>query len=302
MNLKEQQYICTLADTGNMTEAAKKLGISQPALSLFVSNLENSLGVKLFERVGKRLILTYVGELYTQKARQMLNLKELFDAELPGIIKGYKGRLRIGMQSFRSPHITPALLKRFQNDYPNVEIVLHEGNYRFLEGLLLDNQLDLFFCNCPHRNQKIQYISLRREPILLAAPTNHPKLSQAQRVTGSKYPWIDLAHFRNERFILQYEGQSLRASVDEILEDTGIKPGKLFCVRSIGTSLRMTAEGMGVSFCNESYTSYFDFNKKPAFFLVGNHIHTTEFVAAYAKGRTLPGYANHLINILRDLL
>ncbi|NLZ51724.1 MAG: LysR family transcriptional regulator [Thermoanaerobacteraceae bacterium] len=302
MNLKEQQYICTLADTESMTEAAKKLGISQPALSLFVSNLEKSLGVKLFERVGKRLILTYVGELYTEKARQMLNLKALFDAELPGIIKGYKGRLRIGMQSFRSPHITPILLKKFKNDYPNVEIVLHEGNYRYLESLLLDNQIDLFFCNCPNQNQKIQYISLRREPILLATPPNHPKLSHSQRVTGSKYPWIDLGHFQKEQFILPYEGQSLRASVNQILDDTGIKPAKLFCVRSIGTSLRMTAEGMGISFCNESYTTYFDFNKKPAFFHVGNHIHTTEFVAAYGKGRTLPGYATHLINIIRDIL
>ncbi|HHY71080.1 MAG TPA: LysR family transcriptional regulator substrate-binding protein, partial [Thermoanaerobacterales bacterium] len=229
-------------------------------------------------------------------------LKDLFDAELPGIIEGYKGRLRLGMQSFRSPHITPTLLKKFKNDYPNVEIILHEGNYCFLEDLLLDNQIDLFFCNCPRYNQNLQYISLHREPVLLVTPPGHPNISHSQHVTGSKYPWIDLRHFQSEQFILQYEGQSLRASVDQILRDTGIKPTKLLCVRSIGTSLRMTAEGMGISFCNESYTSYFNFNKKPEFFHVGNHIHTTEFVAAYNKGRNLPGYATYLIKILSDIL
>lgn len=302
MNLKEQQYICTLADMGNMTKAANQLGISQPALSLYVSNLEKSLGVKLFERMGKRLVLTYVGELYTEKARQMLTLKDLFDAELPGIIEGYKGRLRLGMQSFRSPHIIPTLLKKFQNKYPNVEIVLREGNYRFLEGLLLDNQIDLLFCNCLSYNKNLQYISLRREPVLLATPPGHPNNSHSQRVTGSKYPWIDLHLFLNEQFILQYEGQSLRSSVDQILQDTGVKPAKLLCVRSIGTSLRMTVEGMGISFCNEGYISYFNLDKKPEFFYVGNHIHTTEFVAAYSKGRNLPGYATYLIELLRDIL
>ncbi len=302
MNLKEQEYICTLADAGSMTQAANQLGISQPALSLYVSNLEKSLGVKLFERMGKRLILTYVGELYTEKARQMLTLKDLFNAELPGIIDGYKGRLRLGMQSFRSPHITPTLLINFKNDYPNVEIVLHEGNYRFLEGLLLDNQIDLFFCNCPSYNKNFQYVSLRREPVLLATPPGHPGAVHSQRVTGSKYPWIDLRHFLNEQFILQHEGQSLRSSVDQILQDTGMKPAKLLCVRSIETSLRMTVEGMGISFCNESYTSYFNFEKKPSFFCVGSHIHTTEFVAAYIKGRNLPGYATHLIKLLSDIL
>lgn len=302
MNLKEQHYICTLADTGSMTQAANQLGISQPALSLYVSNIEKTLGVKLFERIGKRLVPTYVGELYTEKARQMLALKDLFDAELPGIIEGYKGRLRVGMQSFRSPHITPALLKTFQNDYPNVEIILLEGNYRFLEDMLLKNQIDLFFCNCIRRNEDVEYISLRREPVLLAAPPEHPHISGAQRVTGSKYPWIDLNLFLGEQFILQYEGQSLRSSVDQILQDTGVKPTKILCVRSIGTSLRMTAEGMGVSFCNESYTGYFSFTKVPAFFCVGNHIHTTEFVAAHLKGRRLPGYASHLIKILSNIL
>lgn len=302
MNLKEQHYICTLADTGSMTQAANKLGISQPALSLYVSNLENTMGVKLFERIGRRLILTYVGELYTEKARQMLALKDLFDADLPSIIEGYKGRLRVGMQSFRSPHITPGLLKAFQNQYPNVEIVLQEGNYRFLEEMLLNNQIDLFFCNCTHRNENLEYISLRREPVLLAVPSDNANIHHAQRVSGSKYPWIDVNLFQGEQFILQYEGQSLRASVDQILQDTGMKPAKFLCVRSIGTSLRMTSEGMGVSFCNESYTTYFNLPKVPAFFCVGSHIHTTEFIAAYLKNRQLPGYASDLIRILGDIL
>ena len=68
MNLKEQLYVCTLAETGNITQAAKLLFISQPALSLYISNLENILGIRLFERIGKSFVLTQAGELYVEKA------------------------------------------------------------------------------------------------------------------------------------------------------------------------------------------------------------------------------------------
>lgn len=76
MNLKEQTYVCVLAECGNITKAADRLYISQPALSIYINNLEKSLGTKLFERAGKRFVLTPAGELYVEKARKMLELKK----------------------------------------------------------------------------------------------------------------------------------------------------------------------------------------------------------------------------------
>ena len=69
MNLKEQQYIVTLAGCGSMTQAAKKLNITQPALSSYLAGVENSLGYPLFERTGKALRPTYLGELYLEPER-----------------------------------------------------------------------------------------------------------------------------------------------------------------------------------------------------------------------------------------
>lgn len=74
MNLKEQEYVCALAENGTITAAAKELFISQPALSIYINNLEKSLGVRLFERVGKQFILTYAGEQYVEKAKLILQL------------------------------------------------------------------------------------------------------------------------------------------------------------------------------------------------------------------------------------
>ena len=72
MNLKEQHYIVTLADCGSMTRAANRLGVTQPALSSYLSSVENGLGYPLFERTGKRLVPTYLGEVYLEKACGLL--------------------------------------------------------------------------------------------------------------------------------------------------------------------------------------------------------------------------------------
>ena len=82
MNLKEQEYVCALAENGTITAAAKELFISQPALSIYINNLEKSLGVRLFERVGKQFILTYAGEQYVEKAKLILQLSHELDEKL----------------------------------------------------------------------------------------------------------------------------------------------------------------------------------------------------------------------------
>ncbi len=88
MNLKEQLYVCTLAESGSLTQAAKQLFISQPALSLYISNLENTLGARLFDRIGKQFVLTQIGELYVETAAEMLRLKDHFDTEFSEIKNG----------------------------------------------------------------------------------------------------------------------------------------------------------------------------------------------------------------------
>ncbi|MEG1773886.1 MAG: LysR family transcriptional regulator, partial [Oscillospiraceae bacterium] len=114
---------------------AKQLYLSAPALSLYISNLESTLGVQLFERVGKRFLLTYMGEMYVQKARQMLDLKTSFDLELASYRKGYKERLRVAMQDIRSQHLSPKLIQAFYATYPEVDLIWYEGNYNQLEEM-----------------------------------------------------------------------------------------------------------------------------------------------------------------------
>ena len=191
MNLREQLYVCAIAKTGSLTAAAKILNTSQPNLSLFLSNLERSLNIKLFDRIGKQFRLTYAGELYVAKAQKMIRLKEEFDAEISSIVENISGRLRMGFQYFRSSRLIPPLVSAFSEEYPHVEFSFVEDTVSRLESMLSDNTIDIFFCNCPTKKSEYEYHPIYRDSVLFMTGVDHPIASAYPLATTADegYPW-----------------------------------------------------------------------------------------------------------------
>ena len=110
MDLREQKYVCTLAELGNLTRAAERLYISQPALSIYITNLEKNLGTPLFDRSGKKFTLTYAGEQYVKRAEKMLELEREFNEEIEKISRETAGRIRLGISQRRGCLFLPPVL------------------------------------------------------------------------------------------------------------------------------------------------------------------------------------------------
>lgn len=302
MDLKEQRYVVVLAECRSITKAAEQLNISQPALSIYINNLEKSIGTKLFNRIGKKCVLSYAGEVYVESAKKMLMISDNFSAELEEIVKGFKGRLRIGIPIRRSPYIIPKVLKEFKEFYPNVEVILHEGNTEKLEGLLLKNDIDLLLCNRTDNKSDMEYISIYDDKLLLVVSAKHALVNEGMVLEGENYKWINLKKFRGELFILQHSGQSIRFFVDKVLQETDVKPEKIMHVRNIETSTQLAATGYGVSFTLESYAKHFYYENPPVCFMVGNHKTTVDFVVAYRKGMYMNSYTMKFIEILKNII
>lgn len=302
MNLKEQTYVCTLAETGSLTQAAKLLFISQPALSLYISNLENCLGVRLFERIGKQFVLTYAGELYVEKARQMLKLKDTFDSELTELIQGQSERLRIGMQDIRSHFLAPSVLPEITEMFPKTKFEWIEQNYDPLEKMLLDNQIDICFCNCKTLKKDFEYIPLLNDEVVFLAPKNHPLTAYAEIRDSHRFPWIDLALFKDERFILTYETQSLRRYSNQILDSCNIRPKNIFLLKKIFITIGLVNRGFGVSFSLSGYINWSRDLQNVGLFSVVDPPVTATFYAMYKKGRVLTPAASALIGLIRNTI
>ena len=302
MNLREQLYVCTLADTGNLTKAANLLFISQPALSLFISNLENRLGVRLFNRVGKEFVPTFAGDLYLEKARPMLKLKKDFNTELSEMLNGQNERLRVGMQDIRSQFLTPQILPKIVEMFPQTKFYWDERNYGTMEKMLLDNQLDIFFCNCTNLRKEFEYIPLYGVEVVFLVPKSNPLTANAQIKPGFSLPWIDLSLFENERFILQSDTQSLRNYSNQILKACNCNPKNIFVLRNIYSTISVINQGFGVGFSQMSYINWRkDLNNINIYSVIDPPL-TATFYAIYKKSTPPPKSAFALIEMIKSIL
>lgn len=303
MDLKEQRYVCALSQYGSIAKAAEHLYISSPSLSVYISNLEKSMGVKLFERIGKRFVLTFAGEQYVKTAKEMLSLEDTFQAALSDIVRESAGRLRIGMHLRRTPYLLPAVLREFSPMHPNVEVELREADFKTLSGLLLEGQLDLLLSNrkIPN-NSDVVYVPVYEDRLLVALHAGHPLEHMGiWKIKGDKHPWLNLKLLENETFIVQSAEQSIRYFTDCAISYSGAKPHRFQTITNIETANQLAAEGLGIAFNMESYAKHFHYNKPVTYFLVGNPEFKTEFSIAYRANAYHSGYMEHFVRIVQNI-
>lgn len=299
MELREQKYVCMLAECQNLTRAAERLYISQPALSLSISNLEKSLGTPLFERKNKKFVLTYAGERYVEKASQMLQLEREFNQEIAHITRQTAGRLRLGISQRRGDWLLPPVIAAYERQWPEIDLVIREGNLSDLTEMLKNHELDMVVLNLDHAPSDMDTALLFEEEILAAFPEGHPLLQKAEKIDGSPYLRIRPEELAGETLILHSPMQSLRVLEDAILKRHHVKPGRTRVIRSIETSVQMSAEGLGISFVREGYISHLHYSKPVVYCTLDTQPHRQKLVAAYKKDVELPKYMTSMIELLR---
>ncbi len=154
MDLRELRSLIALAEAGSLTRTAGKVNLSAAAIHRQLRVLEEELGVRLYERVGRQLRLTPAAETLLPLARELLAQYEAIRAAANDL-KGLKrGRLRIGTGPTFSSYILPPLLEEFRERYPNVELLVETGHTKQLTGLLQNGLIDLMFLVYPEASAR----------------------------------------------------------------------------------------------------------------------------------------------------
>lgn len=298
MNLKTQEYICTLAECGSITEAAKRLYISQPALSMYISNVEKSMGIQLFDRSGKNLKLTYTGELYVHKARQMIELQDEFEREVNDIRAGVTGRIRIGLQRKRSTTLTVNIIKNFREKYPDVELQFTLGEWASLLEKYEDKALDVLIYNDQFGIDSDDGEVLLNEKVLLTVSRTDPVIGTSIYLPDMCYRWIDI-HTVNGQFILSPHGASLRSDIDTFCRQNSFKIKNYTEIAHIETAMQLASEGLGICFTRESYAAQFHYIKRPVFLMVGDPILSSPLCIKYDHELLKKEYFVELLNVIK---
>ncbi|MCI8887720.1 MAG: LysR family transcriptional regulator [Hungatella sp.] len=282
MHLREQEYVIAIDRYRNITQAAKTMGISQPAMTHFLNQLESDLDVKLFDRGAKPLKLTAAGELYVNNARQMLNLKEQFEKELQALKRQDLCQLRIGIQQIRAPHLVPPLTLAIRQEFHGLKVIFYESHGKSLFEMLRKGEIDLLLHNKMEEIPGITSEVLMQDKLLLITPEDHP-LNRSQIRGQDNYPWMDLSLFRNENFLLMPVGYTLREHAERLFFDQGWRPKEIELYSRTETILHLVSAGAGVSLVLESYLPYFNLKKRISCFLVGDPPERVDYMAFYQE-------------------
>ena len=266
MDFRELTYITAVADYHSVTEAAKKLYISQPSLSYIISKVEEDMGVKLFDRKTNPISLTYAGERYVKTARQILVLKDNLRRELSDIGHGQKGRINIGIPTERAGYMLPKVIGRFRELYPNVEIYLQESKSEEIINNLMNDKIA--FCVLPggddHLPPGVRTECIYTERLYLV--TSKDMIASEwikDPLTEGVYPRVDFEKLSELPFIILKRGQYIRRKVDAVFKRYDFIPKEVMEVSSCISATQLASSGLGITIVPERAIEPFknpDFN------------------------------------------
>lgn len=174
LDSRQLRAFAILADTGSFTQAAKKLFLSQSAVSHSMKALEEDVGCRLLDRMGKKVVLTQAGEQLLHHTEKILQEMATARAALQALGKWGKGRLRLGASSTACQYILPSVLREFKESFPECQITVEPGDAQELLDLLHNHRVDLAVALQPKHEDTIEFLPLfSDELVFLVAPT-HP--------------------------------------------------------------------------------------------------------------------------------
>lgn len=302
MNLKEQLYVCTLARCRTISRAAEELYISPAALSIYISNLEKYLGVRLFDRTGKSFVLTAMGEEYVKRAEKMLEMKAEFDGILERRLNQGAETIRIGIQQRRAISIVPELMNRITKEYPDIEVVFKDGNLDELSRMYKEGMVDIMVSMFLDEFGDADYEEVAREPVLVALFKDHPANEMAYEVPGDKFKHLDMKYLDRETFILPRKSQSMGMTAVRILEQARIRPGKIIEIGHFDVIMGMVNLGMGVGFNRAGYIRDMDRFENVRYYLIGENPYCSPLLMVTRKGHVSSECEKHIKEILIDII
>ncbi|MEN1967644.1 LysR family transcriptional regulator [Lentibacillus sp. N15] len=300
MDFTELKYVLAVSKHQSITKAATSLFISQPSLSRYLKNLETRLGLKLFEKIGNKFVLTYAGEVYVNTSYRILSLKKQLDQQLSDIKNDKKGRIHLALSRIRGSHVLPNVLPEFTKEYPEFNIEVTEAQSTEIEDKIIRGEVDVAIMNRPIKNPNIDHWLIQKEYLLLAVPPSHPKSKYKKKFKGLPYYWIDLSIFENELFVLTDSSQRTRELANQALKKYNVNPNVALTTQNLETAIKLAANSIGVSFTPESFTKFIHTPVAPHYFIIGEPPITTDLVAAFRKGTYLSNATKRFIEIYKS--
>lgn len=243
MELRHLRYFLAVATSQNFTKASEALHVSQPSLSVQIKNLEEELGTRLFDRLGRTIALTQAGSIFRDHAERALREVEQAAQLIRELDGAQRGRLIVGTLATVNSYLIPPLVSQFKQRFPAVHLQVHSQPSAEIVTGLLTNRLDLGLCLLPVPQDQLTTIPLFDERLVLVAPAQH-------RLAQSRLRMRDLGGLP---LVLMPADYCLRKMVEEECALAGVTTQVVLEMTSPEGILQAVTEGAGLTILPELY-------------------------------------------------
>jgi DNA-binding transcriptional LysR family regulator len=246
MDTRQLAAFCAVVERKSFSQAAERLGVSQPAVSLQIRSLERRVGQQLLDRSGRRVEPTEAGQRLYRSAQRMLQLEQQLLEDVSESAGGeLHGRLELGASSGPGETVLPLLLCDFQRDHPAVTVALSVSDTHTVVELVAARELELGVVGAARRHRSVVFEPFFRDEVVLACPPGHPFAGRT----------ISLDELRAEPLIAMQEGAGVRQVIEDELRRAGVRWRDLDIRLELGLqeSVRSAVRaGYGVTFISRS--------------------------------------------------
>jgi LysR family transcriptional regulator, low CO2-responsive transcriptional regulator len=238
MEIRQLRAFVAIAEAKTFTAGAKRVHVTQAAISMQIRQLEDEVSLPLFTRTPRRVLLTEAGELLLERARKVLREHDTALEELAEIAGAEYGRLRIGSSgSMFTTNQLPTILRKLKAKFPQANVTVISGTSEVLVQKIVNGEIDVAFVSLPIENSNIQTELLFSDEIVAIANPKHQLAKQKV---------ISAAALAAEPLILGEKGGNTRRQLDDFFSQIGVKPNVVMELSRQSAINRMVENNMGV--------------------------------------------------------
>lgn len=240
----EQQFMVfkEVAETNNITLAAKKLHMSQPSISLQIQNLENKYGTRFFDRTNKGVTLTKAGVVFYDYVRQILDILTNAQQEVSNLIEDQRGLIYLGATLTIGEYVLPNILAYLFRNRPDVDFKVKIANTESISQDVLEKRIHIGLIEGPvPRHKELIVENFWEDELVVVVPSFHPWASRDS---------ITLAELPEERFVTREVGSGTRKVMEMALKEGGLDPAQLNISMELGSTQaikQVVSAGLGIT-------------------------------------------------------
>ena len=245
MDLHRLDIFCHVYEEKSFSKGARRLDLSQPTVSIHIKALEESLGIQLFNRLGREIEATEAAHYLYEHGKPLLEDMRVLLEKMSGYLHRLEGDLEVGASTVPGEYLLPAWLRSFHEEHPGVRGRVLIRDSREIVDAVLDGRVQLGFVGARIDGDTLEYDEIARDRLVLAAPAGSPWAQRAD---------LSVEDLQKAPLILREEGSGTRLRFERMLEEKGLLLEDFQIVLELGSTSAIkeaVKAGLGVSFLSD---------------------------------------------------